>query len=179
MQELNSTMYVTRMEGEEVLESEVGSVESLDGLSANETVKLLILAEVQRLVRAGGLLMPVLGAVRWGFENVPRNFATTFVRYWGDPFSSETAPLEIAYACARLSREDEGLRIACSNLDFPQVFVSFHSVSWCFLGMFLEFCEVLVILLVFFSSSLMHAETRAGACGLGEAVTRGGCAGRP
>ena len=114
-------MYVTRQEGGEVVETEVQRVETLDGLSANVAARLLIMAEAQRIVRAGGLFTPVLGAVRWGWENVPRNFATTFLQYWGDPFSTETAPLEIAYACARLARKDEGLRIACSNLDYPQV----------------------------------------------------------
>lgn len=113
-------MHVTRMEGQEVVEEEVETVASLDGLSANAAARLLIMAEAQRIVRAGGLFKPVLGAVRWGWENVPRTFGTTFVRYWGDPFSSDTAPLETAYACARLARKDEGLRIACSHLDFPQ-----------------------------------------------------------
>lgn len=126
-------MYVTKLEDNTPVDTEVESVESLDGLSANAAIKILIMAEAQRIVRAGGLFLPVLGAVRWGWENVPRNFPVTFVQYWGDPFSSETAPLETAYACARLARKDEGLRIACTQLDFPQVRCCFFCNMWCIL----------------------------------------------
>lgn len=122
LQELGTSMIVSRTdENGESVDEELHTLASLDGLSANSAVKLLIMAEAQRIARAGGLLPPVMGSLLWGWENVPRNFGLTFSQYWGDPFSNETAALETAYACARMARKDEGIRVSCSVLDFEQV----------------------------------------------------------
>lgn len=94
---------------------------SLEGVSANAAVQLLMVAEAVRLAEAGGLFAPTVAAVRWAFEHTPRNIPLTLMQYWGDVWQGEIAPLEVAYASARLARRDEGVRHACAILDFPQV----------------------------------------------------------
>lgn len=94
---------------------------SLEGISANAAVQLLMVAEATRLCEAGGFLAPTVAAVRWAFEHTPRNIPLTLMQYWGDVWQGDVPPLEVAYACARLARRDEGVRHACMTLDFPQV----------------------------------------------------------
>lgn len=102
-------------------ETGVISCKTLEGISVNAAVQLLMAAEAARLCESGGLLAPAVATVRWAFENTPRNIPLTLMQYWGDPWQGDIAPLELAYACARLARADEGVRHACKILDFPQV----------------------------------------------------------
>eukprot|EP00892_Ulva_mutabilis_P004909 jgi/Ulvmu1/2790/UM140_0020.1 len=104
------------------------SCATLEGISVNAAVQLLMAAEAARLAEAGGLLAPTVATVRWAFENTPRNIPLTLMQYWGDPWQGDIAPLEIAYACARLARRDEGVRHACKILDFPQKLEVAHVV---------------------------------------------------
>ena len=106
---------------EELLRRATGEELLIGGRSANEAVQAIVIAEAQRVVRHGQLLPAVATAVRWAFENVPRNVSVGIVRWWGADANDRVGTLETAYACARLGRHDSGLRDLTRVLSFDQV----------------------------------------------------------
>jgi hypothetical protein len=99
---------------------------SLAGISVNSAVKVLVLAEAQRLVQwsytgSQQLRERAVSAARWAFENTPRSVSVSLLRNFGELVDDETVPLEIAYSCARLARRGEGLRDAAQVMRFEEV----------------------------------------------------------
>jgi hypothetical protein len=99
---------------------------SLAGISVNSAVKVLVLAEAQRLVKwsytgSQQLRERAVSVARWAFENTPRSVSVSLLRNFGELADDETVPLEIAYSCARLARRGEGLRDAAQVMRFEEV----------------------------------------------------------
>lgn len=93
----------------------------LKGRRVNEVASALMAAEAARVLRDAALLRPLCTAVRWAWENTPRNVTVGIVRYWGDRPEDTAAHLEVAYACTRLSRQNDGLRAASVAMFFDNV----------------------------------------------------------
>jgi hypothetical protein len=92
----------------------------IGGQRANWVVEKLVIQEAMAVAQRGELLRPVAAAVRWAFENLPRNVPVALVRLWGDRGADPAAHLETAYACARLGRAGSGLRQAAKVMNYQQ-----------------------------------------------------------
>ena len=108
-------------DSDEEQDGAAGERVSAEGMSVNELASTLMEVEAGRVLRQGVLLRPLCAAVRWAFENLPRNVPVALVRLWGDRPEDTAAHLEVAYACTRLSRSGDGLRAAARSMQYVDV----------------------------------------------------------